>query len=188
MFACDYEGVSPDLLAVAKGLTAGYLPLAATLATPEIFDAFLGPVEQKKTFFHGHTYTGNPLGCAAALANLEIFEKDRVLERLQPKIRFLKAGLEQLRSLRHVGEIRQVGLMVGVEVFEEVAARRPFAAAKRVGHQVTKKARRHGVIIRPLGDVIVVMPPLSVTEEEIDALLRVVHLAIKKVTEGDVAA
>lgn len=188
MFACDYEGVSPDLLAVAKGLTAGYLPLAATLATPEIFDAFLGPVEQEKTFFHGHTYTGNPLGCAAALANLEIFEKDRVLERLQPKIRFLKAGLEQLRSLRHVGEIRQVGLMVGIEVFEEVAARRPFAAAKRVGHQVTKEARRHGVIIRPLGDVIVVMPPLSVTEEEIDALLRVVHLAIKKVTEGDVAA
>jgi adenosylmethionine-8-amino-7-oxononanoate aminotransferase len=184
MFACEHEEVLPDLLAVAKGLTGGYLPLAATLTTPEIFDAFLGPVDQTRTFFHGHTYTGNPLGCAAALASLEIFEKERVLERLQPKIAFLEAGLRRLRSLRHVGEIRQVGFMVGIELFDDVTSRRPYAVAKRMGHQVTREARGHGVIIRPLGDVIVLMPPLSVTEDEINLLLDAVYLAIKTVTEG----
>lgn len=184
MFACEHEKVSPDLLAVAKGLTGGYLPLAATLTTPEIFDAFLGSVDQKRTFFHGHTYTGNPLGCAAALASLEIFEKERVLERLQPKIAFLEAGLRKLRSLRHVGEIRQVGFMVGIELFDDVTSRRPYAVAKRIGHQVTSEARGHGVIVRPLGDVIVLMPPLSVTEDEINLLLDAVYLAIKTVTEG----
>ncbi|MFQ5990117.1 MAG: adenosylmethionine--8-amino-7-oxononanoate transaminase, partial [Candidatus Methylomirabilales bacterium] len=171
MFACEHEGVFPDLLAVAKGLTGGYLPLAATLTTPQIFDAFLGPVEQKRTFFHGHTYTGNPLGCAAALANLEIFEKDRVLDQLQPKIAFLEMRLERLRSLRHVGEIRQVGFMVGIELYGDVAHRRPYPVGKRMGYQVIKEARRHGVIIRPLGDVIVLMPPLSVTEDEISKLV-----------------
>ncbi len=184
MFACEYEGVVPDLLAVAKGLTGGYLPLAATLATPKIFDAFLGPVEQKRTFYHGHTYTGNPLGCAAALASLEIFEKERVLERLQPKMAALESGLERLRALRHVGEIRQLGLMAGIELFEDAVARRPYAAGKRMGHRVIKEARRHGVIIRPLGDVIVLMPPLSVTEQEIAMLLDAVAASIKTVTDG----
>ena len=183
MFACEHEGILPDLLVVAKGLTGGYLPLAATLATGEIFDTFLGPVEQNRTFFHGHTYTGNPLGCAAAMANLEIFEKDHVLEGLQPKITFLQAGLERLRSLRHVGEIRQAGFMVGIALLEDVAVRRPYPASKRMGHRVIKEARRHGVILRPLGDVIVLMPPLSMTEEEISMLLNAVHLAIKTVTE-----
>jgi len=187
MFACDHEGISPDLLVVAKGLTGGYLPLAATLTTPEIFDAFLGPVEQKRTFYHGHTYTGNPLGCAAALANLDIFETDRVLEQLQPKIALLRAGLERLRPLKHVGEIRQLGLMVGVELSEDVAGHRPYSPEKRMGLQVIKTVRRHGVLLRPLGDVVVLMPPLSVTVEEIDMLLDAVYLAIKEVTEGDAA-
>ncbi len=187
MFACEHEGVLPDLFVVAKGLTGGYLPLAATLTTSEIFDAFLGPVEQKTTFFHGHTYTGNPLGCAAALASLEIFEKDRVLERLQSKITFLRAGLERLRSLRHVGEIRQMGFMVGIELVEDVGARRPYPPGNRMGHQVIREARQHRVLVRPLGDVIVLMPPLSVTEAEIDTLIHAVSLAIKKVTEGDAA-
>ena len=185
MFACDHEGIVPDLLAVAKGLTGGYLPLAATLATPEIFDAFLGRVEDKRTFYHGHTFTGNPLGCAAALASLEVFEKDRVLEELQPKMNALEGGLKRLRALRHVGEIRQLGVMVGIELFEDVAARRPYAAGKRMGHRVIKEARRHGVIIRPLGDVIILMPPLSITEQEIGMLLDAVGAAIKTVTEGD---
>lgn len=187
MFACDHEGISPDLLVVAKGLTGGYLPLAATLSTPEIFDAFLGPVEQKRTFYHGHTYTGNPLGCAAALANLDIFESDRVLEQLQPKIALLRAGLERLRPLKHVGAIRQLGLMVGVELFEDAASGRRYPPGKRLGHAVTKEVRRHGVLLRPLGDVVVLMPPLSVTTEEIDMLLDAVYLAIKEVTEGDAA-
>jgi len=185
MFACEHEGVVPDVLAIAKGLTGGYLPLAATLTTQEVFDAFLGAVEQQKTFYHGHTYTGNPLGCAAALASLEIFARDRVLEHLEPKIAFLKAGLERLRSLRHVDEIRQVGLMAGIELFEDVAARRSYPPGKRMGHRVIMEARRHGVIMRPLGDVIVVMPPLSVTTDEIDTLLHVVYRAITTVTEDD---
>ena len=185
MFACEHEGVVPDLLAIAKGLTGGYLPLAATLATQEIFDAFLGAVEQRKTFYHGHTYTGNPLGCAAALASLEIFARDQVLKHLEPKIAFLKVGLERLRSLRHVGEIRHVGLMGGIELFEDVAARLGYPPGRRMGHRVITEARRHGVIMRSLGDVIVVMPPLSVTTDEIDTLIHVVHRAIKTITEGD---
>lgn len=185
MFACEHEGVVPDLLAIAKGLTGGYLPLAATLTTPEVFDAFLGAVEEQKTFYHGHTYTGNPLGCAAALASLEIFARDRVLEHLESKIAVFRTGLERLRSLRHVDEIRQVGLMAGIELFEDVAARRRYPPGRRIGHRVIMEARRHGVIMRPLGDVIVVMPPLSVTTGEIDTLLDVVYRAIKTVTEGD---
>ncbi|MFQ5961881.1 MAG: aminotransferase class III-fold pyridoxal phosphate-dependent enzyme, partial [Candidatus Methylomirabilales bacterium] len=131
--------------------------------------------------------TGNPLSCAAALASLEIFERERVLERLQPKIALLRAGLERLRSLRHVGEIRQLGLMVGIELIEDVAGRRRYPPGRRMGHQVIKEARRHGVLIRPLGDVIVLMPPLSVTAEEIDMLVDAVYLAIERVTEGDAA-
>jgi adenosylmethionine-8-amino-7-oxononanoate aminotransferase len=185
MFACEHEGVFPDILAIAKGLTGGYLPLAATLTTQEVFDAFLGAVEQQKTFYHGHTYTGNPLGCAAALASLEIFARDRVLEHLESKIVFFRTGLDRLRSLRHVDEIRQIGLMAGIELFEDVAARRSYPRGKRMGHRVIKEARRHGVIIRPLNDIIVVMPPLSVTTDEIDTLLHVVYRAIKAVTEDD---
>jgi adenosylmethionine-8-amino-7-oxononanoate aminotransferase len=185
MFACEHEGVLPDLLAVAKGLTGGYLPLAATLTTLEIFETFLGRVEEQRTLYHGHTYTGNPLGCAAALASLAIFERDRVIEQLEPKIASLSAGLERLRSLRHVGEVRQVGLMVGIELFEDVAARQSYPPARRMGHRVIKEARRHGVIIRPLGDVVVLMPPLSITEGEIDALLHAVYLAIRTITEED---
>jgi adenosylmethionine-8-amino-7-oxononanoate aminotransferase len=142
-------------------------------------------VDQQKTFYHGHTYTGNPLGCAAALASLDIFARDRTLEHLEPKIAFLKAGLERLRSLRHVGEIRHVGLMGGIELYEDVASRRSYPPGRRMGHRVIKEARRHGVIIRPLGDVIVVMPPLSVTANEIDALVHVIYRAIKTVTEDD---
>jgi adenosylmethionine---8-amino-7-oxononanoate aminotransferase len=185
MFACEHEGVLPDLFAVAKGLTAGYVPLAATLTTPEIFSAFLGPVEEKKTFFHGHTYTGNPLGCAAALASLELFEKDQVLANLQPKIAHLREGLQRFRDLAHVGDIRQIGFMVGIELWEDVKRQRPYPYGLRMGHRVIKEGRRHGVIIRPLGDVIVLMPPLSVTEDDIDLLLNAVYRAITTVTEAD---
>jgi adenosylmethionine-8-amino-7-oxononanoate aminotransferase len=183
MFACEHEGVAPDLMAVAKGLTGGYLPLAATLTTQEVFDAFLGAVEEKRTFFHGHTYTGNPIGCAAALASLDLFEKEQVLEKLRSKIVHLEKGLKRFWELKHVGEIRQFGFMVGVELFEEVKNRKPYPYGRRVGHQVIKAARRHGVILRPLGDVIVLMPPLSLTETEIDRLLAVAYRAIQQVTE-----
>ncbi|MFZ5994688.1 MAG: adenosylmethionine--8-amino-7-oxononanoate transaminase [Thermodesulfobacteriota bacterium] len=185
LFACEQEGVSPDLMALAKGITGGYLPLAATLTTEEIFMAFYGDYEEEKTFFHGHTYTGNPLACAAALANLRLFETNQTILSLQPKIKYLKDKLNEFNELSHVGEIRQRGFMVGMELVEDKAARRPYPVSMRMGRRVILEARRHGLIIRPLGDVVVLMPPLSVSLEELDAIVSVTYGSIKKVTEED---
>jgi len=184
MFACEHEEVTPDILVLAKGITGGYLPLAATLTTEEIYDAFLGAHEEFKTFFHGHTYTGNPLACAAALANLEIFAAERVVERLQEKIRHLAERLDSFRSLRHVGDIRQMGIMVGIELVAESVTKRPFEPKEKIGHRVILEARRRGLIIRPLGNVIVLMPPLSISTEEIDRLCDITFASIQAVTEG----
>ncbi len=182
MFACEHAGIVPDLLCIAKGLTGGYLPLAATLASEELFSAFLGRYEERKTFFHGHTYTGNALACAAALANLEVFENERVIERLQPKIERLRSRLaEEIEPLSRVAEVRRWGTMVGIELMKRPAAREPYPAGDRVGHQIIRRARARGVIIRPLGDVIVLMPPLSIREDEIDRLVAVTREAIVEV-------
>ncbi len=176
MFACEHEGVRPDLMCLAKGLSGGYLPLAATMATDEVFEAFLGEHHEARHFFHGHTYTGNALGCAAALASLEIFRHERVIESLGPKGSRLAAALEP------VFEVRQRGLMTGIELSEDPEADRPFAPERRLGHQVTLAARRRGVIIRPLGDVVVLMPALAMTEEQIDELVTVTRQSIDEVT------
>jgi adenosylmethionine-8-amino-7-oxononanoate aminotransferase len=176
MFACEQEGVSPDLMCLAKGLTGGYLPLAATLATEAIHDAFLGEFAELKTFFHGHTYTGNPLACAAALASLEVFEAERTLERLQPKIALLAELLDRhVAPLESVKEIRRRGFMTGIELTE-------FALHERMGHQVTLAARRRGAIVRPLGDTIVLMPPLAIEEAELARLVEITAAAIAEVT------
>jgi adenosylmethionine-8-amino-7-oxononanoate aminotransferase len=159
MFACEHEGVSPDLMCVAKGISAGYLPLAATFATRKIFDAFLGEPWEGKTFYHGHTYTGNPLACAAALASLDLFEKNDLVREVQSKSVKLAGMLEKLRSLPHVGEIRQKGFMVGMELVADRRTKEPFDPKRRVGAEVCMKLRSHGVILRPLGDVVVMMPP-----------------------------
>ena len=185
MFACEHEGVSPDIFCLAKGITGGYLPLAATLTTEEIFSAFLGEHHELKTFFHGHTYTGNPLGCAVALASLDLFEKEKIIEQMQPTIAYLKRRLEEdFLPLPHVGDIRQWGFMVGIELVEDKATLKSYPSAKRVGHQVIREARKKGVIIRPLGDVIVLMPPLTISEEELKMLLDVVYESIRTVTES----
>ncbi len=181
-FAVEQEDVRPDLLCLAKGITGGYLPLAATLAREEIFEGFLGPYESRRTFFHGHTYTGNALGCAAALASLRIFDTDRTLERLQPKIGSSARWLEGLRGHAHVVDVRQCGFMAGVELAEEKSPRRDYPAQVRMGHQVTREARRNGVIIRPLGDVVVLMPPLSMSEADLDRLLDITARAIETAT------
>jgi adenosylmethionine---8-amino-7-oxononanoate aminotransferase len=183
MFACQQEAVVPDLMAVAKGLTGGYLPLAATMARTKIFKNFLGSFESKKTFFHGHTYTGNPLACAAALANLEVFKKEKTLEKLQPKIAFLEAELQKFWQLKHVGDIRQLGFMVGLELFQNVQKKKSYPYKKRIGHQIILEARRQGVIIRPLGDTIILMPPLSISKKELGKLLSAVYNSIKNITE-----
>ena len=157
MFACEQEGVAPDLLCLAKGLTGGYLPLAATLATEAIYEGFLGAPEEQRTFFHGHTYTGNPLACAAALANLDVFESERTIERLQPKIHLLGELLEEIEAMPEVAEVRCRGFMVGIDLGEH-------DPALRIGHRVTLEARERGAIVRPLGDTVVLMPPLSISD------------------------
>ncbi len=176
MFACEHEDVAPDLMCVAKGLTGGYLPLAATLATPRIYEGFLGRFDQFRTFFHGHTFTGNPLACAAAIATLETFEAERTLERLPAKIGLLERALsEHVAGLPGVAEVRQRGLMVGIEL----AVADP---AQRRGHEVTLAARRRGAIVRPLGDVIVLMPAPAMSEPELQRLVTITADAIADVT------
>lgn len=181
MFACEHERVTPDIMALAKGITGGYLPLAATLTTEKIFRAFLGRHQDQKTFFHGHTYTGNPLACAAALANLKIFRRERVLERLQSKIRLLTRALPLFYLLKNVGNIRQCGFMVGIELVKDKKTGQPYPYGARMGHRVILEARKQGVILRPLGEVIVLMPPLSITLSELTYLLEVCYRSIKKV-------
>jgi len=180
MFACEHEQVSPDLMCLAKGITGGYLPLAATLATEEIYNAFLGEFAEFKTFFHGHTYTGNPLAAAAGLASLDIFAQDRVIEGLAPKIALLTRLLAGMADQPPVGDIRQRGLMVGIELVQDQESREPFPVGRRVGHQVILAARKLGVILRPLGDVIVLLPPLSITPEELETLVQVTREAIAR--------
>jgi adenosylmethionine-8-amino-7-oxononanoate aminotransferase len=183
MFACEHEQVQPDLMALAKGITGGTLPLAATLATDAIYSAFLGEVEEGKTFYHGHTYTGNPIACAAALANLAVFEKERVLDALQPKIKLLKQKLKAFYALRHVGDVRQCGFMAGIELVENRNSKKPYPVQQKIGQRVILEARRRGVIIRPLGDVIVLMPPLAISPPELETLVDVVYESIKIITE-----
>jgi adenosylmethionine-8-amino-7-oxononanoate aminotransferase len=158
MFAVEHEGVQPDLMTVAKGLTGGYLPLAATLATQDIFDAFLGEPSQGRTFYHGHTYTGNPLACAAAIANLRLMEERGVVGNVARNGEKLAEMLKPLGRLRHVGEIRQKGYMVGIELVKDRATREAFDPGLRTGHGVCERLRSRGVIVRPLGDVVVLMP------------------------------
>lgn len=182
MFACEHEGIKPDLMAVSKGLTGGYLPLAATLTTERVYRAFLGRYDEFKTFFHGHSYTGNPLGCAVALANLDVFAKERTLQRLQPKITMLGRLLKPLRNHPQVGDIRQIGLVAGIELVRNRATKAPYPLAERIGMRVADEARKSGLLIRPLGNVIVLMPPLSTTLPELRKMVELATKAIRAVT------
>ena len=185
MFACEHAGVAPDILCLAKGITGGYLPLAATLSTEEIFSAFLGEYKEYKTFFHGHTYTANPLGCAAAIANLELFDGERIIENMQPGIGYLQERLQKdFVNLPHVSDVRQWGYMAGIELVQDKGARKNFPPELRIGHKVILEARRRSVLIRPLGDVIILMPPLTITTDELSELLDVVYDSIRTVTES----
>jgi adenosylmethionine-8-amino-7-oxononanoate aminotransferase len=182
MFACDHEAVAPDLMCVGKGLTGGYLPLAATLTTEQIYEGFLGQPEEARTFFHGHTYTGNPLACAAGIATLETFARERTLEALAPKIGLLERLLAQrVAVLPGVVEVRQRGFMVGIELI----GRPP---GERLGHAVTMAARRRGAVIRPLGDVIVLMPPLMISEADLRRLVAITAASIAETTVGRLRA
>ena len=183
MFACEHENVSPDFLCLAKGITGGYLPLSATLATEAIYEAFLGEYEDFKAFFHGHTYSANPLACAAALASLEIFEKGKVLLKLQPKITLLAEELWKIKRFDHVGEVRQAGTMVGIELVKNKKTKEPYPLAEKRAIRVGFLARQKGVFIRPLGNVVVLMPPLSIKSDEIKKLCKVTAECIKEATK-----
>ena len=177
MFACEQERVAPDILCLAKGLTGGYLPLAATLTTEEVYEGFLGAHEDFRTFFHGHTYTGNPLACAAALASLDAFAQDGTLLRLQPKIRLLGELLAGVAAMPEVAEVRGRGFMVGIDLGEH-------DPATRMGHRVTLEARRRGAIVRPLGDTVVLMPPLSISKADLRRLVEITAAAIRAASAG----
>jgi adenosylmethionine---8-amino-7-oxononanoate aminotransferase len=177
MFACEHENVAPDLLCLAKGMTGGYLPLAATLAGERIYEGFLGEFDEFRTFFHGHTYTGNPLACAAALATLDVFEEERTLEGLAPKVDLLRDLLLPLCDHPAVAEVRQRGFMAGIELAD-------FPLSARMGHRVTLEARARGAIVRPLGDVVVLMPPLAIPVGELRRLMAIVGDAIDAATSS----
>jgi adenosylmethionine-8-amino-7-oxononanoate transaminase len=182
MFACEHENVVPDMMCVAKGITGGYLPLAATLTTEQIYHGFLGEYREFRTFFHGHTYTGNPLACAAAIANIDLFRKERTLARLQPKIRLLEKELKRFRELEHVGDLRQRGFMVGIELVKNKLTKEPYSPVDKIGARVMLECRKQGLIIRPLGNVIVLMPPLSISVKDLTKILNITFAAIRQIT------
>jgi adenosylmethionine-8-amino-7-oxononanoate aminotransferase len=184
MFACGLEHIRPDLLCLGKGLTGGTLPLAATLASQRIYEAFLGEYHEFKTFFHGHTYTGNPMACAAALANLKLMESEGFMDALPGRIEYIRKGLEEIAALEHVVEVRQQGMMVGVELAQDAEKDQPYPVQARMGHRVIMACRRHGVIIRPLGDSVILMPPLASSWEELGHLLDALKKSITQVTGG----
>ena len=183
MWACEQEGVTPDLLCTAKGLAAGYLPLAATLTTDEIYNAFLGDYRDLKTFFHGHTFTGNPLACAVALENIAIFERENLLSRLQPIIEHFNNRLQEFYKLRHVGDVRVCGLAAGVELMKNPDTHTPYPFAEKMGIRACKEALTRGAILRPLVNTIVLMPPLQISPAALDTLLDIVWTSIETVTQ-----
>lgn len=184
LFACEHEDIAPDIMTIAKGLTGGYLPLAATLFKDEIYEAFLGAFEEHRTFYHGHTYTGNPLAASAALANIDLLVNGDLLQQARNRARLFGGLLEPLRDLRHVGEVRNCGLMAGVELVEDIESGKCFPESARTGRRVILRARERGVIVRPLGDVVVMTPTLSIGEAELEQLVDVVRWAIEAITEG----
>lgn len=183
MFACEHEGVSPDFMTLSKGITGGYMPLAATMTTKEIFNAFLGTYEEKRTFYHGHSYTGNALACAVALSSLEIFRKEKVIEGLGEKIATATEHLEAFKGLKHVKEVRQVGLIMGIELEKDTTTHEAYPVNDAVGAKIAYYCRKSGLICRPIGDVIILMPPLASTKEEIADMIDILYRATVHITE-----
>lgn len=182
MFAVEHENVQPDIMTIAKGITGGYLPIAATLTSERIYNAFYADYSEMKTFFHGHSYTGNQLGCAAALANLDIFERENLVDEAAKKSSYVSEKLEQIAALPHVGDIRKLGLICGIELVEEKATKKAFPAEKRAAYHATIRMRENGLLTRPLGDVIVFMPPLAASYSELDEMLSIIKDAIEEIS------
>ena len=184
LFACENEEVEPDFMCLSKGITGGYMPLAATLTSLAVYEAFLGDPGEGKTFYHGHSYTGNQLACAAGVASLEIFDKEHVLEGLQEKIAAMKAAMDPFKALTHVGDVRQQGMIAGIELMADKQKKQPYEAALAMGGEACRCARKYGLFIRPVGDVIVFMPPLCSSAAEIRDMLALLLRAVTEVTEN----
>ncbi len=182
MFACEHEGINPDIMAIAKGITGGYLPLAATLVTQDIYNAFLGEYREFKTFFHGHSYTGNPLGCAAAIANIDIFEQDKVLNKAEVAGKLLEKLLAPLKNHPHIGDIRQKGLMAGIELVQSKKTKKTYPLEDKTGFRVSIEAKKKGLMLRPIGNIIILMPPLSISSSVLKKMVQIITTAINKVT------
>ncbi len=184
LFACEHEDVQPDVLCLGKGISGGYLPLAATLTTERIYKAFLGDYTDYRTFFHGHTYTGNALACSAGLASLDVFERDGVLERIGQIERLLAEGLVAIAGMTHVGEVRQRGVMVGIELVADPATGEPYPPGERRADRACQAAVSRGVWLRPLGDVVILMPPYCIRDEHLARLLDAAAEGIAEATEA----
>ena len=182
-FAFEHAGIKPDIFCVAKGITGGYIPLAATITTDKIFNEFYDDFSKLKTFYHGHSFTGNPLACAVAVENLKIFEEENIVEKLAPKISKLKSCLEKFKLLKQVGDVRQTGMVAAVELVKNKETKESYHFSERVGHKVFLEGLKLGAILRPIGNVIYFIPPLIITEEQIDELTNIAFEAIKRVTE-----
>lgn len=174
LFACEQEGVEPDILSLGKGITGGYMPLAATLTTNDIYDAFLGEVEEQKTFYHGHTYTGNQLACAVALKNIECIQKRELIKDVQQKSSSIEPLLKELKEFSIVGDVRQKGMMMGIEIVQDKRSKKIFPTNYQIEHQIILEARKRGLIIRPLGNVIAVVPILAMKEDELKRVMDII--------------
>ncbi len=184
MFACQHEDVTPDILVLGKGMTGGYLPLSATITNQKVYDAFLGDYEEYKTFFHGHSYAGNPISCAASIANIEVFEKNNTLTELKYKVEYFENELKEFSGLEHVGNVRNKGLMAGIELVEDKKSKKPYEAGLKMGWNVADKAMENEVMLRPLGNVVVLMPPIGNPMEDLKKLMKVTFRSIKEATES----
>lgn len=181
--ACEHAGISPDIMCLAKGITAGYMPLAVTLCTQKIFDAFYDDYEKTKTFYHGHSFTGNPLACAVAVENLKILEEEKILEKNQAKIKRFGEKLQEFYSLKNVGDVRHLGMIGAVEIVKDKATKEKFPFEDRIEMEIYRQGLKNGIIMRPMGNVFYFMPPYVITEPEIDTMLDIAYKSIKEILE-----
>jgi adenosylmethionine-8-amino-7-oxononanoate aminotransferase apoenzyme (EC 2.6.1.62) len=172
MFACEQADIQPDFMCLSKGITSGYLPLGVTLTTKRVFEAFYADYNLKKTFYHGHTYTANPLACAAANACLDIFQEQATLKAVKPLITMLRAGIEDMRSLDYVGDVRSAGMIGAIELVKDKRKKTPFSFKERIGLAVYKNGLKKNLLLRPLGNIVYFFLPLGVTRDELALILE----------------
>ena len=184
-FAFEHAQIKPDIFCVAKGITAGYVPLAATITTDKIYNAFYDDFSKLKTFYHGHSFTGNPIACAIANETLKIMEEENIIEKLKDKSEFLKTSMQKFKELKHVGDIRHIGMVGAIELVQNKETKEPYQFTERIGHKVFLEAMKRGAILRPIGNIIYFLPPLIITKEEIGILTQIAYNSIKTITENE---